>query len=246
MASKSIRVNPISEPLLVRELKNAEMAYSNIPPGCWSSALRKIDRMILAESETSETVFGLSGNDFCSDLTDHQRKLLAFELTRCHTEDVGRSMFFEPYDGVLNQFDDHLPALDKCEGGDLIEASELKRCLSHLGPFSLNAYSQFTTSILLICKSLAEDMMIAKKEQLMIMMAQASYAVSQQLKNTFDLQESLTKTIEKQDEMLEKQRECMKELQRVSCHFLSIFFTIYLFLKYSVLFISFLLSTQEY
>lgn len=166
------------------------------PQKCWLEALKIFQPTNKYDIQTTTKV--------CEEMTPIQQKALAFELARCHLQDLGRKM-------VATAVGEHIDDLQDCvaleddtaiddDAGKDSQFPNLPQCLSSLTDSGANAYTTFLAQVVSLCNRLTQYMLISFQQHTALELAKISH-------ETIEL---FTSTIQRQQEAFYKREEEMR------------------------------------
>ena len=169
-------------------------------PQCW------VDAFKMFQPNNQDDIQG--STKVCESIGPHQKKAFAFELARCHLEDVGRDIIdFGDDEGIRNPQDCTIAANSDFphdfegeyyhDGSDLPYFPNLSKCLKYMTDAGLVAYTQFFSQVMQLCNRLTEHMAIDFQQHAATQLAKMSEHATAQFHNLLHRQEEADKEREK-------------------------------------------------
>ncbi len=186
--------------VIVKDLNKYQFATKGLPHPSTQCLTSSVAMMAQWLSATSRDGIVASGEHYCASMTVEQRELLALELTYCQLMKQRRSIFRHGKFSYLDR--DHFSSLVSndsninvcdnshdedierlCPIGTLSADSPYNpsNCLPFLSEYASLIYNQFYLYTDEICGRLTESLIIQRKEELYLMLVNASSSVAQHI-----------------------------------------------------------------
>ena len=178
-------------------------------PKCWLEALKVF--------QPSNEYDVATTTQMCEKLEPMQQKALAFELARCHLQDLGRKM-------IESAAGEHIGDLQDCvalvydaskEDEDVVKGSSfpnLPKCLTSLTDHGANAYTHFLAQVVSLCNRLTQHMFIGFQRHTSMQLAKISHQTIELFTNTIQRQQEAF--YEREAEMRKQHEHFYKSLQK--------------------------------
>ncbi len=179
--------------LIAVEIISAADFEQNASFDCWLGAVKSLELDTPSLPYVNNALLTTHGANFCSVLAKNQQKALAIELTKCHIQESGRSIFPEVCfaGGVSNGLND----------------IGIKRCLSALSEEGFIIYSQFYIYTEEACSKLTNELLIYRKNDAISRFEQSARMIDEKIQQSIFLQEKIIKRMTEQNEYILQQHE---------------------------------------
>ena len=164
-------------------------------PECWRQAIQVFDfvqHLTEDSKRTNDYTTAGSANSICNSMTPDHQKLLALELSRCHLQDLGRSLV------VANDED----ATFFCQRPGEGSFENLSTCLTKLSDVGMTSYTHFFTYVNQLCTRLLQEVLLLYYYKTSHDLAKSSETAQERLVLMVQQQEQMMDTWEQRDETL--------------------------------------------
>lgn len=168
---------------------STSLASSPPQSQCWVDALK------IFQPTNQDDVQG--STKLCEVIGHHQKKALAFELARCHLQDLGRPIIDshrdedveDPHNCTVSTTYTNNEDSDQegMESGQFFP--NLSKCLSYLTDAGANAYTQFFAQVVQLCNRLTQHMAIDIQQHAALQLAKITHQTAAQIKKILQKQE---------------------------------------------------------